>query len=89
MEIVRFGLAFHADLGALLGVLVHVVGDRAHVVEELAVDGPTLVLVPQPAADHLRAVSSDQITQLELLAFEKNVTESLVFLTIIISRFGS
>jgi hypothetical protein len=45
-EIVRLRLAFLPDEGGLRGVLVHVVRDRPHVVEELRVDGPLLVLRP-------------------------------------------
>ncbi len=39
-EVVGLGLAFLADELGLLGALVHVQGDRPHVVEELRIDRP-------------------------------------------------
>ena len=43
-EVVALGLAFLADELGVLEALVHVVRDRAHVVEELRVHGPAVVL---------------------------------------------
>ena len=62
-EVVALGLPLAADLGGLLGRLVHVVGDRAEVVEELAVDRPLLVLLPDRLADHLGAVGGDGVLE--------------------------
>ncbi len=45
-EIVGLGLALLPDKGGLFGILVHVVRDGPHVVEELGIDGPLLVLAP-------------------------------------------
>ena len=50
-EVVALGLALLAGQGGVLGLLVHVVRDGAHVVEELRVDRPALVLVPHRLAD--------------------------------------
>ena len=77
-EIIALGLALAAQLGGLLLVLVHVVGDRPEVVEELAVDRPALVGVPQAAADHLGAEELDRLFEGEPVAVVDDVAESLV-----------
>ena len=50
-KIITFRLALAAEQGGLLLVLVHVVGNRPEIVEELAVDRPALVGIPETAAD--------------------------------------
>src|SRR5207237_760540 len=58
-EIIALGLALAPEPGRLLLVLVHMMGDRPQVIEELAVDRPALVGRPQGFADHLRAELDD------------------------------
>ena len=50
-EVVRLGLALLADQLRLCRALVHVVRNRPHVVEELRVDRPLLVFLPDRLAD--------------------------------------
>ena len=50
-EIIGFRLALQPEFFDLLVFLVHVVGNRAHVVEELAVNRPTVVFAPDVVAD--------------------------------------
>ena len=57
-EIVRLRLTLLTDQRRLLVALVHVVRDRPQVVEELAVDRPALVLVPDRRADQRRAFAA-------------------------------
>ena len=45
-EIVALGFTLLTHEGGLLGILVHVVGNGAHVVEEFRVDRPLAVFVP-------------------------------------------
>ena len=53
-------------------------GDRPHVVEELGVDGPLLVLRPDVLADDLRAQFRDDVAQQELLLAGDAVAQPLV-----------
>src|SRR5262249_53117910 len=77
-EVVALGLAFAAELGGLVVVLVHVVGDRPQVVEELAIDRPPLVGIPEALADHLPPDQTDGILEGEAIAVANNVTQPLV-----------
>lgn len=45
-EVIALRLALLVGQLGVLGILVHVMGDRPHVVEKLRVDGPSLVLIP-------------------------------------------
>ena len=67
-KVVALGLAFLPDEGRILGRLMEVVRDRAHVVKELGIDGPPLVLVPQRRSDDSTGSLGDRILQQELLA---------------------
>ena len=87
-EVVRLGLAFLSDEGRLLGVLMHVMRDRAHVVEELRVDGPLAVLVPDGIADDLALEFVDCISQQELLAASDDVGQTFIPVAIVVRRFG-
>ena len=62
-EIVRFRLAFLADLGRLGLALVHVVRDRPQVVEELAVDRPALVRSQMAVPIMRRAFEGDGVAR--------------------------
>ena len=77
-EVVRLGLAFLADELGLLGVLVHVVRDRPHVVEELRVDRPLLVLLPDVVADDLRPEFGHGVAQQELVLAGDDVAQPFV-----------
>ena len=87
-EVVALGLPFPAELGGLLLVLVHVVRDRAQVVEELAVDGPLLVGVPEPGPDHLGSVEADGVAEGEFLAAVNDVAQTLVRGCALVGRRG-
>jgi hypothetical protein len=65
-----------------------VVGDRAHIVEELGVYRPPLVFVPDPIADELAPERVDRVTKRKPLALMDHITQTFVVLTIIVSRFG-
>ena len=62
-EVVALGLALLAGQGGVLGLLVHVVRDGAHVVEELREDRPALVLLPHRLADQPRPGLGDGIAE--------------------------
>ena len=69
-EVVAFRLALlPGQLGMLLR-LMHVVRNRAHVVEELGVDRPPLVRVPHRLADQSRAGRGHGVLKREMLSLE-------------------
>ena len=71
----------------MLSLLVHVVGNRAHVVKELRVDGPTLVLVPHRLAHHLALAFLNGIPQQKTLSFKHAVAQTLVVISVVVHRF--
>ena len=77
-EVVALGLALLAGQRGVLGLLVHVVRDGAHVVEELRVDRPALVLLPDRLADDPRPGLGHGVAQQEPLALEDAVAQALV-----------
>ena len=87
-EVVAFGLPLAADLRGLLGGLMHVVGDGAHVVEKLAVDGPFLVLRPDRLADDLGAVGVDGVLEGEFVPFMDDVAQTFVRRGVLVGRGG-
>ena len=60
-KVIAFWFSFLADELGILERLVHVMGDRPHVVEELRIDGPLLVAVPDLLADELRGPLADGV----------------------------
>ena len=77
-EVVGLGLSFLADELGLLGALVHVQGDRPHVVEELRIDRPLAILLPDGFADDCSAAVGDRLAQGEALLSYHAVAEPLV-----------
>ena len=77
-EVIRFRLAFLPDKRCLLGALMHVMGDRPHVVEELAVDRPLAVLFPDIEPDDSSAQSAHGIFQRKTLAVVDHVAQAFV-----------
>ena len=77
-EVVALGLALLAGQCGVLGLLVHVVRDGAHVVEELRVDRPAFVFLPDRLADDARSGLLDGVLQQEPLAFEHAVAQPFV-----------
>ena len=67
---------------------MHVVGNRPHVVEELRIDRPTVVLVENALADQIGAPFGDGLPEQELLAFEQAKTESFVPDSALVGRLG-
>lgn len=58
-EIVGFRLSLLTDQGRLLGILMHVMGNRSHVIEEFRIDRPLAILTPDRPADNIRAAFLD------------------------------
>src|SRR5262249_475672 len=88
-KIVRLRFTLLTDLGCLLVVLVHVVRDGAEVVEELAVDRPPFVLLPDRRPDEALALGLDGVGKGEgALAALDDVTEPLVLLTVLVGGGG-
>ena len=87
-EVVALGLALLAGQGGVLGPLVHVMGDGAHVVEKLRVDRPAFVFLPDCLADDLRAGLFDGVFQQEPLALEDAVAQSLVWGAAVVGGLG-
>ena len=77
-EVVGLGFAFLADELGLLGALVHVQGNRPHVVEELRVDRPLAILLPDGLADDGGAAVGDRLAQREASLADHAVAEALV-----------
>ena len=78
-EVVGLGFAFLTDEGSLLAALVHVVGDGAHVVEELGVDRPFTVFVPDVGTDDGGTAGVDGVAEGEAFFADDDVGETLVF----------
>ncbi len=78
-KVIRLRLTLLSDFRSLLVVLVHVVGDRPQVVEELAVDRPPRVTVPDRLADQLRALQRHRLLERKRpLAVDDGVAEPFV-----------
>ena len=54
-KVVALGLAFLPDQLGLFGILMHVVRNGAHIIEELRVHRPLAVFIPDTFADDVRA----------------------------------
>ena len=76
-EVIGLRLAFLADELRLLGALVHVMRNRPHVVEELRVDRPLAVLLPDRLADERRAAVGDRLPQREAFACRRRSSSGL------------
>src|SRR5260370_6222021 len=78
-KIIRFWFTLLFDEGRLLVVLVHVVRDRPEIVEELAVNGPTLVLSPNVRSNQVLFLGRDRLPQCERpFTIMNNIAEPLV-----------
>src|SRR5271165_5127939 len=62
-EIIAFRLPLAAKQGRLLLILVHVMWYRSEIIEELAINRPALVSVPQVAADDVGPEDLDRLAQ--------------------------
>src|SRR5262249_29624079 len=79
-KIIRFRFTLLTYQPGLFVALVHVVRDRAQVVEKLTVNGPALILVPDRRTYQARAVQADGVLEGEgLLAVINDVAEAFVF----------
>ena len=70
-KIIALRLAFLTGQLGVLEALVHVMRDGAHVVEELRVNRPALVLIPHRLADHSLLPLGHRVFKQELLALER------------------
>ncbi len=87
-KVVALGLTLLAGQRGVLGLLVHVVGDGAHVVEELRVDGPAAVFFPNGLADDPPLAFLDGVFEEEALTLEDAVAQSLVRGTAVVGGLG-
>lgn len=87
-EVVAFGFPFLSDEGRIFLGLVHVMGDRPHVIEELRVDGPALVLGEDRFTDKTITAFGYGIPEKELGAFEGAEAESFVPDAAFVGGFG-
>ncbi len=87
-KVVALGLALLADELRVVERLVHVVGDRPHVVEELRVDRPLFVAVPDALADELRPSFAHGVAEQEPLTVEHAPGETLVGNPALVGRLG-
>lgn len=87
-EVIGLGFSLLADERGLLGVLVEVVGDGAHVIEELRVDGPLSVFVPDEGADDVGSALVDEIAESEAFVSDDDVREAFVIGTAFVGGDG-
>ena len=87
-EVIGLGLAFLAHQRGLFGVLVHVVGDGAHVVEELGIHRPLLVGVPDGVADDLAAENVHRVLQREAGTVVDHIAQAFVLIAVVVGRGG-
>ena len=72
----------------MLESLMHVMRDRAHVVEEFRIDGPTLVAIEQRFADQPRASLGHGVAERESLAVEEHVAQPFIGRAVLVGGFG-
>ena len=88
-EIIGFRFAFLTDLCSLIFTLVHVVGDRAHVVKKLAINWPLLVFLPDCCAYQLLTFYIHRILEQEgSFAIHHNIAVAFVNFTIFVGSRG-
>ncbi len=83
-EVVRLGFTFLPHEFCLFGILVHVVGDGAHVVEELRVHRPLVVLAPDGVPDEICATFGNGLLQGKSVSPDNDVRQSLIGRTVIV-----
>ena len=88
-EVIAFGFALLPDESGLLGILVHVVGDRSHVIEELGIDRPLAVFVPDARANEVCPAFGDRVAQGEALLAYYYVGKSLIMDAALVGAFSS
>ena len=72
-KVIRLWFAFLTNQRRLLRILVHVVRNGPHVIEELGVDGPLSIFVPDRRADQGGAAFVDGIEKGKAFATGHNV----------------
>src|SRR5262249_16964658 len=77
-KIITFRFSFLSYQFRLLLVLVHVMGDRTHVIEKLGIDRPPAVLVPDSFSDQRRAAVFHRFAQRESLPIHHTITQPLI-----------
>src|SRR5262245_5177363 len=87
-EIITLRLAFLANQLGMLKALVHVVRNRAHVVEKLRIYGPALVFIKHGLTDESRPGFSDGVAERKSLPAESDVAQPLVGQAAFIGGFG-
>ena len=87
-EVVGFRLALLPHQLGELVVLMQVVRQRPEVVEELAVDRPAPVLLPDLRADDRRAQFGHHIAQQHALVLEDHIAQALIRQTPLVRRLG-
>jgi hypothetical protein len=87
-KVVALGLALLAGQRGMLEALVHVVRDRPHVVEELGVHRPAVVLFEHGLADQLLAAFGHGVGQSETLTLDRHVAQAFVRRAVFVRRFG-
>ena len=87
-KIVAFRLALTTDKFGQLVTLVQVMHDGAHVVEELAVHRPAMVLLPNRFAHETRSLGFDGIFQGEPVPVREHIAQPLVGRAVVIHSRG-
>jgi hypothetical protein len=87
-EVIALGLAFLADELGLLLRLMHVVRNRPHVVEELRVNRPARILLPNVFAHERCAAIGDSLAQREALSAHDAVAQAFVRHAAFVGGFG-
>ena len=87
-KVVAFRFALLAHQLGLLGILVHVVWNGTHIVEELRVHRPLAVFIPDTFADDVHAAFGYCLAQCEPVAPVHHVAQALVGDTTLIGRLG-
>src|SRR5690242_12223890 len=62
----------------MFGRLMHVMGDRPHIIEEFRVDRPTMIFSPNFFPNQLCAYFLDSCGKGESIVFEHAITQTLV-----------
>ena len=87
-EVITLRLAFLPDQLGLFGVLVHVMRDGAHVVEEFRVNRPLAVFFPDAFANDVRPALGHRLAQSEPVAAVHHVAQPLIRHSALVGGLG-
>ena len=87
-EIIAFRFAFLTHKACVIRILVHVERDRTHIVEELGIDRPAPIGLPQTWSDQGFPARGDGIAKREAVCAIDDIAEPFVVHAALVRRFS-